>query len=236
MRQNQGVMKYISKSIIGLIIYGILAFHALAMPKFFGKVESVPTHIQSKMRLHSWRPDCPVPIERLAYLTISYLGYDEKIHQGKILVHKDLAEEVLDIFKEIFEARFSIFTIQLIDEFEGNDDASMKANNTSVFNCREITGKLGILSKHSYGSAIDINPIQNPYVLDDKVLPPSGKKFLDRSVQLKGMIRSKDAVYKAFTKRGWQWGGEWKSLKDYQHFEKANHPEIKSITNQSSRR
>jgi hypothetical protein len=127
----------------------------------------------------------------------------------------------VEIFKELFEARFPIEKIRLIDEYEANDNKSMADNNTSSFCFREIDGKPGKLSKHSYGVAIDINPVQNPYVYMDKVSPEAGREYLDRSKVTKGMIVKDDVCYKAFINRGWTWGGDWKNEKDYQHFQKS---------------
>ena len=115
---------------------------------------------------------------------------------------------------------FLIERITPIEDFNGDDDASMAANNTSAFNCRDITGQPGRFSNHSWGRAIDINPLINPYVKGDKVYPPEGRKYLNREVEAPGLINSGSYVVKRFLKAGWKWGGDWTNLKDYQHFEK----------------
>jgi len=103
--------------------------------------------------------------------------------------------------------------------YEADDDRSMAANNTSAFNCREVTGRPGVWSEHAYGRAIDINPIQNPYVTSKgDVLPPAGAEYVDRSRTAPGMIHEDDAVVRAFRGVGWVWGGSWTSVRDYQHF------------------
>ncbi|MDA8124128.1 MAG: M15 family metallopeptidase [Deltaproteobacteria bacterium] len=173
-----------------------------------------------------------MPIEGLAYLQLSYWGFDGRVHSdGELIVKKELAEEVLAIFQELYSNKFPIEKIRLIDAYAGKDDPSMEDNNTSAFNCRPITGKSAGFSLHSYGTAIDINPRINPYVKivagKTLILPANGEKFADRKSDHKGMIQEGDAdpCYRAFVKRGWTWGGtqSWFSKsgnRDYQHFEK----------------
>lgn len=180
----------------------------------------VPNNIKQNMMKHSWKPGCPVPIKDLAYLRVAYWGYDGKAHQGELVVHKDVSKEVVRIFEDLFSKRFPIEKMRLIDEYGGSDDASMADNNTSAFNCRPVTGRTDKFSNHSYGKAIDINPLVNPYVKKDVVLPKEGKPYVDRTQAAKGMTRRGDVTYNVFVGNGWKWGGDWKSLKDYQHFEK----------------
>lgn len=167
----------------------------------------------------SWREGAPIDLDDLAYVEVTYWGFDDKPHLGELIVNKDIAEEVATIFQEIYKAKFPIEKIRLIDEYNANDDLSMEDNNTSAFCYRVVTGGKA-LSKHSYGVAIDINPVQNPYVTGSEVLPKKGREFLNRNYIRKGMIVKDDVVYRAFKSRGWKWGGEWNSLKDYQHFQK----------------
>lgn len=168
----------------------------------------------------SWKQGAPVGFDDLSYVKVMYWGFDEKEHIGELIVHKKVAEEITEIFKELYEAKFPIEKMRLIDEYDANDDLSMADNNTSSFCYREVAGKKGTLSKHSYGIAIDINPIQNPFVKGDRISPIEGKEFADRENVRKGMIIKDDICYKAFKERGWIWGGEWNTLKDYQHFQK----------------
>lgn len=167
----------------------------------------------------SYKENEEVKLEDLAYIQIKHWGFDDKEHVGELIVHTKVAEEVVDIFRELYEAKYPIEKIKLIDEYDANDELSMSDNNTSAFCYREITGNKGKLSNHSYGVAIDINPIQNSYIKNDIVLPEAGKEYLDRDNIRKGMIVEGDVCYNAFKSRGWTWGGDWKSLKDYQHFE-----------------
>ena len=160
-----------------------------------------------------------VKITDLVYVQITHWGFDEKEHRGEVILNKKVAEEVVEIFKELYKAKFPIEKIRIIDEYDAKDELSMLDNNTSAFCYREIAGGNGKLSYHSYGIAIDINPVQNPYVKNNTVLPESGRTYLDRTNVRKGMIVEGDPCYNAFKKRGWTWGGDWNSLKDYQHFE-----------------
>lgn len=189
---------------------------------FESKKSDIPQDIQRNMQKYTWRPGCPVPLIDLKYLNLSYYGFDKKTHKGDLIVHKDLADEVIAIFKDLYEQKFSIEKMQLMNDFKGDDDLAMLANNTSAFNCRSITGKPGVFSLHSYGRAIDINTKINPYVKGKIVLPKNGKPYVDRSIPAIGKIIFGDATYQAFLKRGWTWGGDWISDKDYQHFEKKS--------------
>lgn len=182
----------------------------------------LPEDIRNKIRGVSWKPDCPVAMEDLANVEVLYWGFDDKIHKGEIIVHKEIAREVVEIFKDLYTAKFFIEKIRLIDEYGADDNLSMADNNTSGFCFREVPGKQGKLSKHSYGLAIDINPVQNPYIVGENISPPEGKNYTNRENVRKGMIVKDDACYKAFKDRGWTWGGDWKFSKDYQHFQKAN--------------
>ena len=189
------------------------------MPLFFVQ-HPIPQSIQDKMRTSTWRPECPVGLESLAYLTVTFLTLEGTREQGHIIVHEKLANEVLEIFEELLRNNFPIERIRPMYQYGGDDDASMAANNTSGFNCRFSTGSKTKFSLHSYGYALDINPVFNPYVRDTLVLPREGESFLKRSAHRAGMVRPEGICWEAFTSRGWKWGGDWKSLKDYQHFEK----------------
>lgn len=189
-------------------------------PTFTATVTTVPEDYRPQMIGVSWQPGCPVPIDDLRIIEMNHWGFDGTVHEGGLLmVHEEVVDDVVAAFGEIFDARFPIRRMELIEEYGGSDDASMEADNTSAFNCRPITGSPGRFSIHSYGKAIDINPVENPYVRGTTVLPPAGAAYLDRDDVRPGMIVKNDAVVKAFKNRGFDWGGSWHSLKDYQHFE-----------------
>lgn len=160
-----------------------------------------------------------VNTDNLSYLKITYWGFDSKTHVGEMVVHKKLAQEVLAIFKEVYEKKYPIEKMKLVDDYGADDEKSMRDNNTSAF-CYRVVANTNTLSNHSKGTAIDINPLYNPYVVGNYISPTTGKKYANRTLNVKGMIQKGDALYNAFIKRGWTWGGSWSSKKDYQHFEK----------------
>ena len=160
-----------------------------------------------------------VNVESLSHLIIPHYGFDGEIHIGEMVVAKKISNDVIEIFKELFSIEYKIEKIKLIDEYDGDDNLSMADNNSSSFNYRKIPFK-EILSNHAKGIAIDINPLYNPYIVDGKVLPPNGEKYMDRTVDDSRYIKKGDTIYNIFIKHGWSWGGEWLNSKDYQHFEK----------------
>lgn len=167
-------------------------------------------------------PNCPPEIRRRQRLIkVKYYSYDQKIHQGQLIIDKDLVKDIKQIFKLALAEKFPIFSVIPVaaPQFRKNgrwdDDLSMAANNTSGFNYREKTGG-GSLSNHAYGRAIDINTFQNPYVKGNLILPP-GAKYDPPTA---GTLTAESAVTKLFIKLGWDWGGTWTRLQDYQHFEK----------------
>ena len=172
--------------------------------------------------------DCPVSPEDLRYVHLLYVDFDGAEHEGELLVHKAVADEVLEIFEALYDARYPLRSVRLVDDFGEpfNDDRSMAADNTSAFCCRRVTGSKKF-SRHSYGAAIDVNPLENPYIRPDgSFAPPESEPYLDRSDLRPGMITEDDLCYRLFTAHGWSWGGHFKGEKDYQHFSKT----IKGVT------
>ncbi|WP_370039852.1 CapA family protein [Nocardioides sp.] len=193
-----------------------------ALPAYVGRVRRLDAATRARMLGVSHRPaSCPVRWADLRLLTLSYVGFDGVPGTGEMVVHRDVARDVVEVFEELYEGRFPIRRMELVDAYDGDDDASMAANNTSAYNCRTVAGT-DSLSDHAYGRAVDINPVQNPYVLPDEVLPPAGRRFVDvdRSAGAqapRGVLVREDVVVRAFTSRGWEWGGLWRSP-DWQHF------------------
>jgi hypothetical protein len=151
----------------------------------------------------------------LVLLNLEYWGFDEAWHTGQMIVHRDLAGQVRAIFEEIAALRFPIARMVPVFAYAWSDDASMADNNSSAFNYRLVVGKPR-LSHHAYGRAIDLNPVQNPYVNGDLVLPPGA--VYDPAAP--GTLIADGLVVCAFEKRGWGWGGRWTAFKDWHHFEK----------------
>jgi len=181
--------------------------------------EPLPRHIIDLITGVTFHDNTPFSHDFLSYLTITHVDFDGENRIGHMIVAAEIATEVLDIFKEIYEGGFPIHSIRLIDYFDADDYLSLAANNSSAFNFRYIAGTNRI-SRHGFGMAIDINPIQNPYVRGDNIKPAAGAEYLDRDNVRPGMIVRGNVVYRAFTDRGWTWGGNWTLPRDYHHFER----------------
>ena len=170
----------------------------------------------------SYQENCSISLDSLRYVTLSHYGFDGTIHTGELIMNSAIVDQTLAIFKELFEAKYPIEKMILVDEYEADDIRSMEDNNSSCFNYRMIDGTMK-LSNHSMGLAIDINPLYNPYVriLDGKVkiLPGNGTLYANRDRNCPYFIRKNDICYKSFLKHGFTWGGDWTDSKDYQHFE-----------------
>ena len=189
-----------------------------------GQAVAIPEPMWQAMKGVSWHPrrGCPAR-KNLSLLRIPYLDYAGTERRGEMIVAKSVAGDVLDIFAELFKEGFQIAGMRPVYTFEGDDNKSMAANNTSAFNCRAVTGGRR-LSEHAFGRAIDINPIENPYVRRGRVVPGAGRDYArpkKREEKIRGLIRSNGIVVKAFKRKKWKWGGNWRSAKDYQHFSRS---------------
>ncbi len=180
--------------------------------------------VYNRMENKSYSEGSTTDLSTLRYVRVLHYGFDGEIHIGELVVNQLIVEDILDIFKELFDAKYPIEQMVLVDEYDADDNKSMEANNTSSFNYRLVEGTTK-LSKHAYGLAIDINPLYNPYVrtIDGKesIVPENGTQYADRTLECEYYIQKDDVLYKAFTKRGFTWGGDWINSKDYQHFQKV---------------
>ena len=165
----------------------------------------------------SHRPGCPVAVADLRLVTVTHLRFDGTTGRGQLVVHRDVAAAVVQVFRELLRARFPVAQVRTVEAYGGDDARSMAANNTSAYNCRPTTGGGG-WSEHAYGRAVDVNPVQNPYVRGATVLPAAGRAWLDRSRARPGMVLPGGPAVRAFAAVGWAWGGSYRTLKDYQHF------------------
>lgn len=183
-------------------------------------ISSITDEIFERIEGVSFTGDCPVSRDELRYIHILHMGIDGAAHEGELIVNAYIAEDVLDIFHELYNSGYVIEKVALVDAFNANDNASMIVNNTSGFNSRKIEGT-DYWSNHAYGLAIDINPLYNPYVADgDVVLPATAREYTDRSKAFDMKIDTTDLCYQLFIEHGFTWGGEWENVKDYMHFEK----------------
>lgn len=167
----------------------------------------------------SWRPGCPVSVDELRLMLVTHWDFDDQVRVGELIVHSEVAEDLTRVFRDLFTARFPIERMEPLQIYDSEDELSMAANNTSAFNCRRVTGGGG-WSEHAFGRAVDINPVQNPYVGGSSILPPSGAAYLDRDNPRQGMVLEEGVVVRAFESVGWSWGGAWRSP-DYQHFSES---------------
>ncbi|GAA0953105.1 M15 family metallopeptidase [Nonomuraea longicatena] len=186
-------------------------------PDFAAKV----TPVTRAQLPYSWRPGCPVPVGDLRLIRMSYWGFDDKPHVGELVVRKTVTDDIVTVFRKLYDWRWPIYKMELVDAYKGDDFDSIDANNTSAFNCRAATGSSN-WSRHAYGQAIDINPRENPYVTaSGSTAHQNAKKYTKRPLDAKGVINPGDKVVKAFQSVGWEWGGYWSGTKDYQHFSKG---------------
>ena len=173
-------------------------------------------------------PDTDKPLqisyEELEYVHVIHYDFEGQIQEGELICNQAIAQDLTEIFKELYDNQYPIEKIRLIDEYDADDDASMEDNNTSCFNYRVVEGKT-TLSNHSYGLAVDINPLYNPYVRtkdgETLVSPENAVPYADRSMDFPYKIDENDLCCQLFVKYGFTWGGNWNSVKDYQHFEKT---------------
>lgn len=186
--------------------------------------QSITDDVKERIYGLSYKTDCTIPYEDLRYVSVLYYDFNAEIQTGEIICNKAIANDLVEIFYELYCNEYQIDKIRLVDEYQADDDLSCADNNTSCFNFRTVGGS-NTLSKHAQGLAIDINPFQNPYVTypdgKERISPPGSEPYADRSSGLAHIITENDLCYKLFAEHGFTWGGHWKTLKDYQHFQKA---------------
>lgn len=171
----------------------------------------------------SYKEDCPIPYDDLRYVSVLYVNFKENTSTGELICNKAIAQDLVEIFYELYQADYQIEQIRLVDEYNADDNLSMQDNNSSCFNYRTIAGTNKI-SMHGQGLAVDINPFFNPYITyrngEEQVAPTGAEAYADRSQTFAYKIDENDLCYRLFTEHGFTWGGHWNHCKDYQHFEK----------------
>lgn len=196
------------------------------LPTFASSITRIGPSVRRGMRSHD-SETCPVSLADLRHVVVTRVGFDGRAHRGELVVHADVASDVVDVFSALYADRFPIERMLLIDEYGGDDDRSMAGNNTSGYNCRRVAGR-STWSDHAYGRAIDINPVQNPYVVGEDVRPPAARRFVsvDRTEDARsqpGVIRDGEVVRREFDRLGWEWGGLYPDP-DFQHFSAPEEP------------
>lgn len=187
--------------------------------------DTISDKVFARMWKKSYKENCTIPRSDLRYVRVLHYNIEGEIKLGELVCHRDIATDLVEIFRKLFEAKYPIERMVLIDNYNAQDEPSMRDNNTSCFNFRYVSGTKK-LSNHSQGRAIDINTLYNPYVKrrangSQYVQPATAKAYANRSKTFRYKITRNDLCYKLFTQHGFKWGGNWKSTKDYQHFEKA---------------
>jgi len=185
---------------------------------FSFEAQALPPRIRQRVRGRSWHRGCPVTLDRLRFIRMNHWGFDHEVHDGVMIVNMTAVSAVRTAFGRLFAKRFPIRKMRLVEDYGADDFASIEADNTSSFNCRRATGSTR-WSEHAYGRAIDINPIENPYVYaNGTTVHRASRTYLDRSRLRPGMALARRTLVNAFDAVGWRWGGRWSPVKDLQHF------------------
>ena len=210
------------KSLLFIFVFSFTVLFA----EYSSGISKITPEIKKRMiKGNSWRKGCPVGLNDLRYLRMTHIDFRGKDVVGEIIVHKDVSAEVTEIFEALYEIGYPIKKMKLVSDYKGSDWQSIEADNTSAFNCRNATGSKK-WSKHSYGKAIDINPIENPYIArSGRISHKASLKYRKRvhkntTYADKAVLLRNDKATRVFKKYGWIWGGDWSAVKDYQHFSK----------------
>ena len=179
----------------------------------------IPDEVKARMEGKSMKDNARIGYGDLRYLIVYHYDFEGHIQQGELVCNQVIAHDLLCVFRDLFSEAYPIYSIRLVDDFDASDEESMQANNTSCFNYRTIPGT-SRLSRHAFGMAVDVNPLQNPFVIGTRIRPSTAKEYVDRTKDFPHKIDKDDYCKKVFTSYGFRWGGNWRNAKDYQHFEK----------------
>lgn len=214
-RLRDGEGRYVTPD--ELVDRRLITHSDLPVPSTDTFVATVDDVTQPILARSTWHDACPVTPDDLAYVTVTFYGFDQVTHTGELLVHRDVADDVITVFARLFDVKFPIEAMRIIRQDELDADPTGDGNITTGFVCRSVTSGTS-WSEHAYGRAIDINPFHNPYLRGSRVVPELATAYLDRTNIRPGMIRAGDEVVDAFAAIGWSWGGNWVSAKDWMHF------------------
>jgi hypothetical protein len=180
------------------------------------------TRVTAAQLPYSWHAGCPVAPAQLRRVRLSYWGFDGRAHTGALMVNARVVGDVVRVFRRLYSVRFPVRRLRPIDAYHGVDERSLAADNTAAFNCRYVIGPgPKRWSVHAFGLAIDVDPVENPYLESGRVHPRAGRAYLNRSRIRPGMAYRGGVLVNAFASVGWQWGGRWTGSPDYQHFSKT---------------
>ena len=212
----------VDRGLVGLVI-GALALASwspatASTSGFSGTISPISPTLAKQMTGVSWRPGCPVPLRDLRVVTVTHHDFEGRDRVGRVIVHRDAAPRILGVLRRLYADGFPIRRMIPVDAYGGSDFRSIEADNTSAFNCRFVDGTTRY-SEHAYGRAIDVNPIENPYVTGAGTTShPASRAYVSRTLFRPGMAAEGHALVRAFDAIGWGWGGRWGGAKDYQHF------------------
>ena len=206
------------------LLFSLFCLSVVGMKAQVFSVQPIPDSVFLRMKGRSWPEGCTVRRADLRYLRLSHFDAEKKEHVGEMVCNKAIANDLLEIFRELYRHKYPIQRICLIDDYEAEDERSMRDNNTSCFCYRTVSGTTK-LSKHATGMAVDINTLYNPYVRTGKdgrriVEPATATEYVDRRKSFPYKIVKGDLLYRLFLQHGFTWGGSWRTMKDWQHFEK----------------
>ena len=197
--------------------YGDAVYRGQPGPAFSASIAPLSAAQEGSMVGVTWRPGCPIGLDSLRIITMPHWRFDGSASAGELVTSASAADALVAVFHRMWDAKYPIDKMEPVERYGGNDDAADIANDTSAFNCRNTSS--GTLSNHALGLAVDVNPLQNPYVHPDgRTMDPNAQRFADRSRTEAGVIHAGDAVWSAFASVGWRWGGTVISPPDYQHF------------------
>ena len=202
-----------------IILFTLLLMALPARGQEAFRIDTISDAVFLRMQGHSYPTGCTVSRSDLRYLSLLHYDHEGLVHQGELVCHRRIADDLLSIFRQLYEAHYPIERMRLIDDYGADDERSMQANNTTCFCYRPVSGSTK-LSKHALGMAVDVNPLYNPYKKGTLVQPRTAARYCDRTKTFNYKIVKGDLCYRLFTAHGFTWGGSWRSLKDYQHFEK----------------
>lgn len=194
-------------------------------PQYIYEIVEVPHLMSEEMRQYTWTEDCPTKLEDLRLLRMLHWTDKGAVQWGEIVLTKRVVTAAASIFQDLYLQRFPIHSLKPAIEYRGSDEASMADNNSSAFNCRKVKGS-NRWSEHSFGEAIDINPLWNPWVKGERIYPKNAGQFVSRTTQIPGMINEGDPIVEIFERYGWRWGSQKPGVKDYQHFSRADHETV----------
>lgn len=183
--------------------------------EFFSEVKPIPDDVLARS---TWEVGCPMQVEYLSYVRMSFRGFDQEVHMGEMIVHWSVADDIVTVFEALFEAGYPIEEMRVMTREDFSAPPTGDTNITSGYECRRAVGGSGGWSNHALGLAVDVNPFHNPYRKGDLVLPELADAYFDRDNVRPGMILASDDTFNAFTAIGWEWGGIWSSATDYMHF------------------